>query len=98
MTSHRPLSRTAALLLVAVLGVSACSSDPSARRVAEDLVKTEAADQPEVQECMLAVIESYDDEYDLDKLGEDAQSSDEATAGPAQKTLDEFEDELAACR
>ncbi|MET0663786.1 MAG: hypothetical protein ABWZ42_11700 [Ilumatobacteraceae bacterium] len=39
-TSGRPMLRAAGLLLVAVFGVSACNSEPSAQRVAEDLIKT----------------------------------------------------------
>ena len=80
------------------MGVSACSSQPSAKRVAQDLVKTETADQPKVQECMLKVIDDYDKQYGLDTLGGDVDSSNTEASKAAQKTLDEFEADLAACR
>jgi hypothetical protein len=92
-TSHRTLTQTATLVLVAVLGVSACTSDPSPQRVAEDLIKTETQDHPEIQECMLGVLE----DYDVNQLGEDAESDDRATAAAANEELDAFEADLAAC-
>jgi hypothetical protein len=79
--------------LVAVLGLSACQSDPSAKRVAQDLVKT-LAETPAEEECMLDVI----DEYDLDALGSDANDGDEAEQTAANAELAKFEDDLAACR
>jgi hypothetical protein len=82
-----------AIVLAAGLGASACTSDPSANRVAEDLVRT-LASTPEQEECMLDVI----DEYELNDLGEDAGSDNPDVAGPAQEELDRFEDDLRACR
>ena len=81
------------MALVAVLGLSACQSDPSAKRVAQDLVKT-LAQTPAEEECMLDVI----DEYDLDSLGSDANDGDEAEQDAANAELAKFEDDLAACR
>lgn len=78
---------------MAVVGVSACTSDPSATRVAQDLVRTVAKDQPEIQDCMLGVI----DEYDLDGLGEDAINENVDISAPALAELDEFEADLADC-
>jgi hypothetical protein len=94
IASRRTLTQTAAIVLVAVFGMSACMSEPSPRRVAEDLIKTETQDQPEVQECMLAVLE----DYDVNELGEQANSDNEARAAEARAELDEFEADLAACR
>jgi hypothetical protein len=93
ITSRRPLANTVAIGLMAVLGVSACTSDPSAERVAEDLVKTLTQDHPEIEECMLGVI----DEYDLNGLGDDANSENAEISGPALAELDQFEADLAAC-
>jgi uncharacterized lipoprotein len=95
--SRRPLTNALAIGVVAVLGVSACTSDPGARRVAEDLVRTVAQDEPEIEECMLDVIDQYDEEFGLQDLGDDAQSDNEERSAPAQATLAEFEAELAAC-
>ena len=81
------------MALVAVLALSACQSDPSAKRVAQDLVKT-LAETPAEEECMLDVI----DEYDLNALGSDADGGDEAEQVAANAELAKFEDDLAACR
>jgi hypothetical protein len=93
ITSRRPLANTLAIGLIAVLGVSACTSDPSAQRVAEDLVKTLTQDEPEIEECMLGVVE----DYDLNDLGEKANNENAEISGPALAELDQFEDDLAAC-
>ena len=93
-TSRRSLTTTAALALVAMLGVSACTSDPSPTRVAQDLVKTETEGQPKVQECMLGVI----DDYDLDQLGADSVGDNAEKAKAADAELVKFEADLAACR
>jgi hypothetical protein len=87
------LATPLAIGLLAVLGVSACTSDPSAQRVAEDLVQTLAQDYPDIEECMLEVVDSYD----LNELGRDATNENPEISGPAQAELDEFEVELAAC-
>ncbi|HYN31818.1 MAG TPA: hypothetical protein VES40_04275 [Ilumatobacteraceae bacterium] len=91
-TSRRSLAIVAAV--VGVFALSACESDPSPTRVAQDLVKTETADQPEVQECMLKVI----DNYDLDQLGSDSVGDNAEKAKAADAELVKFEADLAACR
>jgi hypothetical protein len=93
ISSRRPLVNTFAIGLIAVLGVSACTSDPSATRVAEDLIKTQTQGQPEIQECMLDVVT----QYDLDDLGDKATSDNEEISGPAIAELDDFEADLVAC-
>ncbi len=90
ISSRRSLVAAA---LAAVLGASACTSDPSPNRVAEDLVRT-LASTPEQEECMLDII----DEYDLNDLGDDAASENPDVAGPAQEELDRFEADLRTCR
>jgi protein tyrosine/serine phosphatase len=91
-TSRRSLILVAAV--AAVFTLSACESDPSPTRIAQDLVKTETEGQPKVQECMLAVI----DEYDLDQLGEDSVGDNAEKAKAADAELAKFEADLAACR
>ncbi len=95
--SRRSITNALAIGLVAVIGMSACTSDPSARRVAEDLVKTVAQDEPEVEACMLAVIDDYDNEFGLQDLGSDAESENEEKSAPADAILADFEADLAAC-
>ena len=94
ITSRRPLANTFAIGLVAVLGLSACQSDPSAERVARDLVRTLTLDHPEVEECMLALIE---DDYDLNDLGDRANNENPEISGPALAELERFEADLVAC-
>ena len=91
-TSRRSLVIVAAV--VGMFALSACESDPSPTRVAKDLVKTETADEPEVQECMLQAIESYD----LDQLGSDSVGDNAEKAQAADAELVEFEADLADCR
>lgn len=91
--SSRSIAQTVTVALVAVLGVSSCTSVPSARRVAEDLVRTQTQDEPDIQECMLGVI----DDYDLNDLGDKALSETADVSDPALAELDKFEADLAAC-
>ncbi len=93
MKSRRSLANTFAIGLIAVLGVSACTSDPSAERVAEDLIKTQTEGLPEIQDCMLGVV----GDYNLNDLGSDATSENPEISGPAIAELDQFESDLAAC-
>jgi hypothetical protein len=79
--------------LIAVLGLSACQSDPSAKRVAQDLVKT-LAETPAQEECMLDAIE----DYDLDALGAEANDGDLAAQTEANAELAKFEADLVACQ
>lgn len=91
-TSRRSLVIVAAV--VGVLALSACESDPSPTRVAKDLVKTETEGEPEIQECMLEVI----DNYDLDQLGSDSVGDNAEKAKAADAELVKFEADLVACR
>ncbi len=91
--STRSTARNLALVAVVVLGASACQSNPSAERVAEDLIKTQTQGHPEVQECMLDAI----DDYDLNSLGDDANSDNTEVSGPALAELEAFEADLVAC-
>ncbi len=95
-TSRRPRPLLVASILVAALGVSACESDPSAKRVAEDLVKTLTLDQPEVRECMLDVLDGYTKD-ELERIGNDANGGDQAEQAEAREALEQFEAELASC-
>lgn len=78
-----------ALILVAGLGVAACNSDPSARRVAEDIINT-LADPGAVRDCMLDKLDEYSD----DELDEITASANDPGPGTA---IDRFEADLAEC-
>jgi len=91
--TRRSFANTLAIAAIGVLGMSACTSDPSPNRVAEDLVRTQTQGFPDIQECMLDVIK----DYDLNGLGEDATSETPGVSDPAKAELDEFEADLVAC-
>lgn len=93
----RPSLHLLAVAVVATIGMSACESDPSAKRVAQDLVKTLTQDEPEVQECMLGVIDGYSTS-ELQDIGNDAQDGDTAKKQEADAALEKFQADLAACR
>lgn len=78
-------SRVLAAVAVAVLGLTACVSTPSAKRVALDVVETlDVSDS--VKACMRDVI----DEYDADELEDIA----EAAADGDRTELTRFEARL----
>lgn len=56
-------------------------------------MKTQTQDFPDIEECMLGVI----DDYDLDDLGSKANSDNAEISAPALAELDQFEADLAAC-
>jgi len=93
-SSRRPVRRVLAVLAVAVVGLSACNSDPGRKRVAEDIIET-AFEQGDLTEderdCMFDRVEAYTE----DELEEIAKSAQEA--GPGTK-LELFEADLAACK
>ena len=87
--------KIAALVGVVVLGASACTSDPSAQRVAKDLVNT-LVDDDDQRECMLDKI----DEYSKDELEKISENADEAAATQNVgeiSDLQQFENDLASC-
>ncbi|MEO1055356.1 MAG: hypothetical protein AAFY28_00425 [Actinomycetota bacterium] len=85
--------RLAAIVALSVVAVG-CVSDPSANRVAQDLINTLATTEEE-RECMLEVLEGYDN---IDDLGNDANSDTPAVAEAANEELDRFQADLEACR
>ena len=93
ISTRRSFSNTLVIAAVAVLGMSACTSDPSAKRVAQDLVRTQTQNFPEIRDCMLGVI----DDYDLNGLGDDALSETPDVSKPALDELKKFEADLVTC-
>ena len=83
-------------MLFAGLGVTACSSQPSAKRVAEDLINTEAKTDEE-RDCMLAKLDAFATKDELEKIGEDAESGDVAAKAAANEKLDQLQVELESC-
>ncbi len=90
----RPVRRTLAVVAMAVVGLSACNSDPGAKRVAEDIIET-AITQGDLTEeqgqCMFERVEAYSED-DLKAITESA-----GDAGPGT-AIELFEADLAACK
>jgi hypothetical protein len=90
----RHVRRVAAVLAVAVVGLSACNSDPGRKRVVEDIIKTSVnqGDLTEAQgDCMFDKVEGYSE----GQLEEIAASADDAGPGTA---IELYEADLAACK
>ena len=87
--------RAAALLMVATLGVSACRSEPSAKRVADDLINT-LAKTDEERDCMLTKVDAIGKDK-LEKIGTDAADGDAASKAAANAELDKLEADLKSC-
>ena len=83
-------------MLFAGLFVTACSSQPSAQRVAEDLINT-LAENDEERACMLAKLKAFATKDELEQIGEDAESGDTAEKAAANEELDKLQAELESC-
>ena len=81
--------------MVATLGVSACNSQPSAQRVAEDLINT-LAKNPTERDCMLAKVKAIGKD-ELQEIGDNADSGDAAAKAAANAELDKLQTELESC-
>ena len=92
-------ARLFAVATIALLGLSACSSEPAAGLDLggrEDLVNTLATNEAE-RDCMLEVIDGYSQD-ELEAIGDDANNGDAAEQAAANEALSKFEADLAACR
>jgi hypothetical protein len=95
-TQGRPLLKVGAVALLAMLGLTACNSQPSAQRVADDLIKT-LAETDEERVCMLKIIDAFDKD-DLEQIGDDALSDDKAKRTAAETDLKSLQTDLEGCR
>lgn len=94
---QRPGRRVAAVAVIALFGLGACTSDPGARRVAQDIIKAEAENNPALDEqCMLDALDDFDDD-ELASITDQLNSANEDTQVEGQAALDDFEAALAAC-
>ena len=90
----RPL-RSLLVVIVAVGGLTACNSTPSARRIAFDVIETLPVSD-EVKECMRTKVE---EDYSQDEIQAFAEGSDETPQDPeAKAALARFEADLADCK
>jgi hypothetical protein len=86
-------------VLVGVLALTACTGgNPSARRVAEDIIESVDGLTDEQRACMLARLEDYTDEQ-LDVINEQNQNVDFSVENPdVSEDYQAFQDDLAECR
>ena len=91
-STERPARRvraTAAAGIVGLFALSACTSDPGPRRVAEDIIKTEVLANDNLnEECLLDAL----DDFSNDEL----ESISSKLGSGAAETQNEGSDELAA--
>ena len=85
--------------LVAVVGLGACTSQPSVKAVAEDIVESIGL-EPDEETCMLTALDDYTD-AELEAIGEANETVDfsQPNAVEAQGTaeLQRFFDDLNRC-
>ena len=89
--ARRPVRAALALAALAAVGLSACSSAPSAKRVALDMIETLDISES-AKACMTQKVEDYP-EGDLEKIAELADNGD----AEGLKQLNQFSDDLATC-
>jgi uncharacterized lipoprotein len=97
----RPRARRAraiaSVAVVAVLGLSACTSDPGPKRVAEDIIKREAILNPELDEaCLLAELDRYSSS-DLEQIAQDLAAENSERNASGETALRTYELSLSRC-
>lgn len=81
----------------AVLLFSACTSDPGPKQVAEDIIKAEAFNNPDLdEECLLRELDRYSDQ-DLRDIAADLNSSDSARNEAGEAALLAYQRSLEVC-
>ena len=95
---EHPARRLGAVAVLAVLALGACTSDPSAHRVVEDIIRAETEDDAssDRRDCMLEALEDFSDD-DLENITTQLDSSNEGNRVEGQAALDDFESALSAC-
>ncbi len=82
--------------MIGVLALSACTSDPGPKRVAQDIIKAESEMNPELdEECLLDELDNYTNE-ELVAIadGLDATGPDQVEAEAA---LEKYQADLETC-
>ncbi len=83
--------------MIALLALAACTSDPGPQKVAEDIIRAEALENPSLdEECMLDALEDFDDE-ELEAIAGDLDSSNADTKTQGEEALADFQGVLEAC-
>ena len=85
-----------AAAVIGVVALSACTSDPGPKRVAQDIIKAESENRPELDEqCLLDELDNYTN-AELVTIADGL-----LTTGPdkveAQAALDKYQADLETC-
>jgi len=95
--TRRRAVRGVAAAVVGLLALSACTSDPGPKRVAEDIIKAESFINPDLdEECLLDELDNYsNDDLETIAAGLDRDGSTDQTE--AEAALAEFQASLESC-
>ncbi len=90
------MRRGVAAAVVGVLALSACTSDPGPKRVAQDIIKAESEMNPELdEECLLDELDNYSNE-ELVAIADGLEAT-----GPdqveAEAALEKYQADLETC-
>ena len=89
-----------AAALVGVLALTACTSDPGPRRVAEDIIEGEYEEGNITEaehDCMLEVLDSGYSANDLVRFAELIESTDASNVAEGESEVARMRSDLAAC-
>ena len=96
-SSTIPLRRLIALVGAGLLTLSACTSDPGPKRVAQDIIETEAMNNPKLDEkCLLDKLDTFKDK-DLAAIAEGLTKTGSADENTAKDALAKFTAALETC-
>ncbi len=95
-----PTRRSRRALVVAVIGLlalAACTSDPGPKRVAQDIIKAESLDNPELdEECLLDQLDNYTND-ELVEIADGLQRENSADQVVAEEALAQYTADLESC-
>ena len=93
-----PGARVSAVAAVAgLLALTACTSDPGPKRVAQDIIEAESIANPDLDEdCLIEQLNTFSSD-DLKRIGDLVGSDDAADRDEGQAGLDELEAALDSC-
>ncbi len=100
VVDERPVGRSrrgVAAAVVGLLALGACTSDPGPKRVAQDIIKAESLNNPELDEqCLLDELDKYSNE-ELVTISDGLDKENSADQAAAEEALAQFAADLASC-
>jgi len=89
--------RGIAAAVVGLLVLGACTSDPGPKRVAQDIIKAESLDNPDLdEECLLDQLDTYSND-ELVAISEGLEKDNSADQATAEEDLAKFKADLEIC-